>query len=118
MDSTILSLPVKVFSESTAYAVQSDRVDAAIDESKAKTQDTKVVPKDIIICLRSWIEIKPQHENVLWEEAHSKNNDESHYHLRQLFTSLYLFNLKQYVIQYVLISQMNKYCLLQTCQIS
>lgn len=94
IDITTLSLPVKVLSESTTHAVESDRVDAAVGESKAETQNTKVMPKGIIVLFRSRMNIKPQHENMLWKKANSKHNNESHYHLCHLFTGLYLLHLK------------------------
>lgn len=59
IDVRILGSPVKVLSESTTHTVESDRVDAAIGESKAETQNTKVMPEGIVILLRSWMNIKP-----------------------------------------------------------
>jgi hypothetical protein len=57
--STTLSLPVKVFSEGTTNAIESDWVDAAVGISKTETQDAKVMPKGVIIFFRSWMKIKP-----------------------------------------------------------
>lgn len=97
ISSITLSSPVKVLSESTTHAIESDRVDAAVSVSKAETQDAKVMPKGIVIFFRSWMKIKPQHKNMLWEKTNSKHNDESHYHLCYFFTGLYLFYLKNNV---------------------
>lgn len=64
IDFTALNLPLKVLSESTTHAVESDRVDAAVNVSKRETQDSKVVPECIVIFLHSWIIMKPQHVNI------------------------------------------------------
>lgn len=89
-----MSSPVKVFSESTAHAVESDGVDAAVGESEAEAQNTEVMPEGIVILLRSWMDVKPQHENVLWEKTHGEHNDKGHHHLSYLFTGLYLLYLE------------------------
>jgi len=88
------SIPVKVFPESAAHTVESDRIDAAVGECKAETQNAKIVPESVVVLLRSRMDVKPQHEYVLREETNGEHNDECHYHLRYLFTGLYLFHLK------------------------
>lgn len=52
------------------------------------------MPKNVVILLRRWMDVKPQHKHVLGEEAHCKNNHERHHHFRHLFTRFHLFHLQ------------------------
>jgi len=54
-----MNLPVKILSESTTHAVESNRVDTAVGESKAETQNTEIMPEGVVIPLRSWMDVKP-----------------------------------------------------------
>lgn len=90
----ILSSPVEVLSESTTHTVESNRIDAAVGERETETQDTEVVPEWIVFLLRVWVDVKPQHEDVLRKETNGEYNDESHHHLRHLFTCQHLLHLK------------------------
>lgn len=50
---------VKVFAERTTDAIQSDRIDARINEAEAKAYDSEHVPEVIEIPFGCWVKVKP-----------------------------------------------------------
>lgn len=94
-------IPVKVFSKRSAHAVESDGIDAAVREREAKAEDPEVMPESVIVLLGGRMDIKPQHKDMLGEEADGENYNERHHHFRHFFTSFHLLHLALHFPGYI-----------------
>lgn len=75
-------VPVEVFSESTADTVQCYRIDARVDEAETEPDDAKCVPETIkLLHSGVLVAVEPQHEDMLREETHGKDDNEGQNHL-------------------------------------
>lgn len=91
----LLCLPFEIFSERATYQIKGNRIYTAICKCQAKADDAKKMPKRIVIPLSCWMNVKPQHKNVLWKKANCKNHHKSHHHFSHLFSCLNLFYLER-----------------------
>ena len=87
-------IPVEVSSEGVAHAVQGNGIDAAVSESQTEAENPEVMPESVVVPLSGGVDVKPQHEHVLGEEAHRENDHERHHHFRHLFPRFHLFHLR------------------------
>lgn len=60
--------------------VKCNWVDAAVDETEAKADDSKDVPIFVKDVLRGRVKVKPQHEYVIRQKADEKYDDKWNHH--------------------------------------
>lgn len=58
-------LPVEVLAERAADQVQSDGVDARVAVAQTESDDAQNVPECVVVVLRPWVQVEPQHERVI-----------------------------------------------------
>lgn len=75
------------FAKCPADEVQSYRVNAAVDEAEAKTDNPEGVPIIVVVFLGRRAKVEPQHERVIRQKANDEDDHESDYHLSDLLVS-------------------------------
>lgn len=84
---------VEVLPEGLADAVESDGVDAGVDEAQTEADDPVAVPEGIEVVLSRRVEVEPEHEGVVGQEAHDEDDDKGEHHFGDFFTSANLIRL-------------------------
>lgn len=81
---------VEVLAEGAADEVQSDRVDARVEEAEAEADDPERVPEFVVLFHRLRIQMEPHHEHVVRQEADEEDDDEGEHHFSNLLPGLHL----------------------------
>ena len=76
-----------MFPESAADTVERYRVDAGVDEAETEADDPKGVPEVVVDLCGLGIEVEPQHEDVVGQEAEDEDDDEGQHHLGDFLPS-------------------------------
>lgn len=75
---------VEVFAKHAADEVQRHRVHARVDEAQTEADDAERVPIVVVHVLRVRVEMEPNHEHVVRQEADHEYDDERQHHLGHL----------------------------------
>jgi len=67
---------IEVLAERAADEVQSDRVDARVEKAETEADDPERVPEVVVLVHRLGIQVEPQHEHVVRQEANEEDDDE------------------------------------------
>ena len=78
---------VVVATELTTEKVQSQRVDARVDERQTERDDLKDVPEHVVL---GWVEEKPEREDVTWQPADNEDDDEGQDQTSHFLASFHL----------------------------
>ena len=92
---------MKVFSEGSRNPVKSDGIYAGVDKRQAKTDDTKEMPKFVVILLSFRVVVEPQHEHVVRQETDSEHDDKRKHSFRHFLTCSYLPHLPLYFTRHI-----------------
>jgi len=74
-------LPVEVLAERAADQVERDGIDARVAVAQAEAGDAQHVPEYVVIVLGLGVQVEPQHEHVIGQEAHGEHQHERQYGL-------------------------------------
>lgn len=88
-------VPVEVLAESAADEVQSDRVDAGIQEAETEADDPQRVPEIVVLVHRLRIQVEPHVEHMVGQEANEKDDDEGEHHFGHLLPGLHLSGVRR-----------------------
>ena len=84
---TAEEVPIVVMAEPTAEDVQSERVDARVDEGQTEADDLEDVPEHVV---ETGVEVVPQQVRMPRKPARDKDGDERQHDLGHLLACLHL----------------------------
>lgn len=67
---------VEMFSECAGDTVESDGIDAGIDEAQAEADIPESIPELVVVTLHVGVEVKPDEEHVVREVADGEDDHE------------------------------------------
>lgn len=74
-------LPVEVLAERAADQVERDGIDARVAVAQAEADDAQHVPEQVVLVLGLGVQVEPQVEHVIGQEAHGEHQHERHHGL-------------------------------------
>lgn len=85
-----------MLSKRAANPIKRNRIGARVKITQTESENSEIMPEIVVDVVRARIEVKEEHEGVIWQQADGENEDEYQYGYRHLFPGT---NLRQrYII--------------------